>query len=216
MSTLDETPTDHPRAPLTHERVVAAALAFADEHGLAALSMRKLARALGYEVMSLYNHVASKDAMVGAMLNAVAAEMPRPRPGGDWKGELRRSTIGCLRVLQAHPWVVPLWNTRVPGPDRMALMEAVMATLLDAGLSEQMADHGFHALSNHLQGFALQEQAFTLPVGEDIDDAVEQFKRTLDPGRFPAMLAHLEWHQTDPEAYEFEFVLDLILDGLED
>lgn len=190
-------------------------VAFADEHGLTGLSMRKLARTLGYEVMSLYNHVASKDAMVDAMLNAVAAEMPRPTPGGEWKAELRRSLIGCLRVLQAHPWVVPLWNARLPGPDRMVLMEAVMATLLEAGLSEQMADRGFHALTNHLQGFALQQQAFVLPMDGDLDEALETFRSMLDPQRFPAMLGHIEWHQTDPGAYEFEFVLDLILDGLE-
>jgi AcrR family transcriptional regulator len=215
VSTLDDTRADHIRQPLTTGRIVAAAIAYADEHGLDKLSMRKLAKSLGYEVMSLYNHVASKDAMIDAMLDAVAGEMPWATPGGEWKAELRRSMIGALRVLQAHPWAVTLWNARMPGPDRLAFMEATMATLLKAGLSDQMADHGFHALANHLQGYALQEQTFSVPVEGDMQDVLVQFRRTLDPERYPAMVAHVEWHMTDPEAYEFEFVLDLILDGLE-
>jgi AcrR family transcriptional regulator len=214
VTSVDEPSTDRPRPPLTPERIVAAAIAFADEHGLDELSMRKLARSLGYEVMSLYNHVASKDAMIAAMLEAVAAEMPRPAPGPDWKAQLRRAMIGGFRVMQAHPWVVPIWNTRIPGPSRLALMESMLATLMSAGLSAQRADHGFHALSTHLQGFALQEQAFTLPAG-DPAAMVEDFKRSLDPQRHASVIAHVEWHQTNPQPQEFEFVLDLILDGLE-
>jgi AcrR family transcriptional regulator len=215
VSTLDDTTTGQTRQPLSSERIVAAAITYADEHGLAKLSMRKLAKSLGYEVMSLYNHVASKDAMIDAMLDAIAGEMPRPTPGGEWKAELRQSMIGALRVLQAHPWAVALWNARMPGPDRIAFMEATMATLLKARLSDQMADHGFHALANHLQGYALQEQTFTVPIEGDMQDVLGEFRRTLDPERYPAMVAHVEWHMTDPDAYEFEFVLDLILDGLE-
>lgn len=128
----------------------------------------------------------------------------------------RRCTIGSLRVMQAHPWVVPIWNTRLPGPARLAYMEAVLSTLMAAGLSDEMADHGFHALATHPQGYALQEQAFTLPLGAgDMQVALDEFRRSLDPARYPSMLAHVEWHQTAPEAQEFAFVLDLILDGLE-
>ncbi len=213
MTTLDGSIV---RPPLTPERVVDAAIAFADEHGLDELSMRKLAKSIGYEVMSLYNHVAGKDAMIDAMLDAVAAEMPRPTPGGDWKAEVRRAMVEGLGVMRAHPWVVPIWNARMPGPGRMALMEALMATLMTAGLSDEMADHGFHALATHLQGFALQEQAFSPPMGDgDLQAALEEFKATLDPERYPAMFAHVEWHQADHESHEFEFVLDLILDGLD-
>lgn len=214
MTTLDDAPTGHPRPPLTKARIVGAAVQFADEHGLEALSMRKLARALGYEVMSLYNHVANKDEIIDAMLDAVAAEMPVPTPGADWKAELRRSMIGGLRVMQAHPWAVPLWNARMPGPARLALMDTVLATLMAAGLTDEMADHGFHALNTYLQGFALQQQTFVVPMRGDMADVLERFKQMLD-GRYPALHTHIEWHQTSPEANEFEFVLDLILNGLE-
>ncbi|MEE8600740.1 TetR/AcrR family transcriptional regulator [Euzebya tangerina] len=205
------------RDPLTTDRIVTAAVALADEVGMGGLTMRRLATTLGYEVMSLYNHVANKEELVTRMIDAVAAELPRPDPQGPWKAELRRAMIGGLRVLQAHPWVVPLLSTRVPGPARLDVLEAFLATLASASLTPERMDHGFHALNNHLEGFALQEQSYTLPSPQDdgAEAFLEDFKRTLDVERFPWIMEHIRWHETGPESQEFEFVLDLILDGLD-
>ena len=214
METSEREPAE--RAPLSADRIVEVAIGLADADGFDGLSMRRLAKALGYEVMSLYNHVAGKDDLVDAMVEAVAAEMPLPRPGPAWRAALREAYIGGLRVLQAHPWAVPLWSSRLPGPRRLDHMEAVLATLAAADLTPEAADHGFHALNTHLQGFALQEQAFTLPSDGDegVEAALSSFRDGLDVDRHPSVHAHVVWHETAPPAQEYEFVLDLILDGI--
>ena len=81
-----------------------AAIALADEHGIGALTMRRLAQQLGVEAMSLYHHVPGKDRLYEGMLELVTAEMAVARPGGDWKAELRRSAMSAHDVLGRHPW----------------------------------------------------------------------------------------------------------------
>src|ERR1700750_3043405 len=88
------------RTPLSRERVLRAAIALADEGGFESLTMRKLAKELGVEAMSLYNHVAKKDDLLDGMIDIVFGEIDPPTPGGDWKAELRKRAISTRAALR--------------------------------------------------------------------------------------------------------------------
>src|SRR5918992_2078974 len=98
-----------PRAPLTKERVLEAAIALADEGGIKALSMRKLAQELGVEAMSLYNHVANKADLLDGIVELVAGEIDLALDEEDWKAALRRRVISAHAALSSHPWAAGLW-----------------------------------------------------------------------------------------------------------
>src|SRR5919112_3697219 len=91
--------TSKRRTPLSRERVLRAAVALADERGIAELTMRKLAKELGVEAMSLYNHVANKGDLLDGMIDIVFSEIEPPAVGGDWKAELRKRAISTRDAL---------------------------------------------------------------------------------------------------------------------
>jgi AcrR family transcriptional regulator len=95
------------RKPLSRDRILDAAVAFADEHGIDALSMRKLGQQLGFEAMSLYNHVANKDDLLDGMLDLVLAEMEPPEPDGGLPA-IRSSSLSAHEALKRHPWAAGL------------------------------------------------------------------------------------------------------------
>src|SRR3954454_20635613 len=96
-------PTE-PRLPLSRERILRAALTIADEQGIESLSMRRLAQALGYEAMSLYNHVANKDDLLHGLLDAVLDETETPSPGEPWDAAIRTSAVSGHDALRKHSW----------------------------------------------------------------------------------------------------------------
>ena len=107
---------EQPRAPLTRERVLHAAVALADDKGIAALSMRKLAEALGVEAMSLYHHVANKEAILDGMIDVVFGEIELPT-SGTWRAAIRRRATSAREALARHRWAVGLMESRRnPGP----------------------------------------------------------------------------------------------------
>src|SRR5947209_13638273 len=97
-----------PRIPLSRERILEAALGLADEGGIESVTMRKLGQALGFEAMSLYNHVTNKDDVLDGILDLVLAETEPPSPAGDWDAAVRRSAISVHQALRRHPWACPL------------------------------------------------------------------------------------------------------------
>src|SRR4051795_11334257 len=101
-------PSTGPRVPLSRARILRAALAIADEQGIDALSMRKLAQALGFEAMSLYNHVASKSDLLDGLLDLVLEETEVPGPDGPWDAALRARAVSVHGVLRRHTWAAPL------------------------------------------------------------------------------------------------------------
>lgn len=205
------TPTN--RAPLRRDRVLHAAVSYADAHGVDALSMRKLAQFLGFEVMSLYNHVASKDDLLEGMLEVVAEEMEPAPEDGRWTAAIRTSVISAHRMMRRHPWVGALW-ARPVGQTRLRWLEALLAALDRGGLPADVAHRGFHAVNNHLLGFALQEEL--LPIDEaDVRAGAAAFLDSLPAGEYPRMRAHVQQHLSGAAEDEFSFGLDLILDGLQ-
>ena len=200
------------REPLHRAGIVAAAMALADEEGVGALSMRNLAGRLGYEVMSLYNHVANKDELLFLMVDAVAAEIDGPPPGAAPLAAVRAGAVSTHDVLVRHPWAPDLWQRHLPGPARNRLMEDLLGLLDQSGLSPDLAHHGFHAVNNHVLGYTLQQLGMALD--DDSDAKAREYLAGIDTGDFPHMVAHVRQHLDGDTASSFELVLDLILDGL--
>lgn len=204
------------RPPLDRATIVAEATAFADDEGSDAISMRRLADRLGFKVMALYNHVANKDELLRLMTDAVAAEIPAPSPEDAPLVGVRRLAVDLRAALVRHPWAAALWNRHVPGPDRIVLMEHLLRILAASGLPHDLAHHGFHAVTNHVLGYTLQEQAMTLDqnFADDPQAVARDFVDGLDPEEFPHTVAHVHEHLEGHTESSFPIVLDLILDGL--
>jgi AcrR family transcriptional regulator len=208
-----------PRTPLSRERVLRAAIELADRHGIEALSMRKLGQELGVEAMSLYNHVRNKDDLHDGIVEIVLGEVENPSPDGDWKEELRRTAISAHEVFIRHRWACNLMM-RVPrvSPVRMEWMESLLQTLREAGFSADMTHHAYHALDSHITGFTLWQVSMPFKTREELFDLAEVFLKQIPPEEYPYVIEHAHQHlepSSPTGATEFEFGLELILDGLE-
>ena len=215
------------RKPLTKERVLAKAMVVADKDGIEALSMRKLGQALGVEAMSLYKHVGNKGELVAAMVNSVIEQFELPDDEPAWDAAIRRCAIRAHDLLIEHPWacglaLVPSDMRTVGGP-RIRYMEWLLRRLREAGFSPDLAYSAYHTLDSHIFGFTLWQlghanatQAFVAPDGEPMEKFVERMLQQLRPV-YPYLAEHGEQHMAEgaPNGkQEFEFGLDLILDGL--
>jgi AcrR family transcriptional regulator len=210
-----------PRAPLSRERVLRTAIALADESGIESLTMRRLAQELGVEAMSLYHYVAKKDDILDGILDLVLLEIELPADATDWKTALRRCAISAHHVFVRHPWAPALMNsTPTVRAARLRVMEFILSTLRTAGFSPAMTDHAYHALDSHITGFSLWLASMSLGSDEEMGPLATEFLRAL-PAEYPYMAEHVEQHllrlrgEADDDIPEFEFGLDLILDGLE-
>jgi AcrR family transcriptional regulator len=206
------------RAPLTRERVLSEAAAFADEHGIASLSMRKLGDALGVEAMSLYNHVANKDELLDGMVDLVFGEIDLPKAGEDWSSAMRQRAISVRHALGRHRWAIGLMESRAaPGPATLRHHDAVIGCLRGGGFSVEMAAHAFSLVDSYIYGFALQEASLPFDTAEEAGEVAAVILGAMDSGAYPHLTELTVEHVLQPGydyAAEFEFGLDLILDGL--
>ncbi|KAF0848807.1 TetR/AcrR family transcriptional regulator C-terminal domain-containing protein [Nocardia caishijiensis] len=206
------------RTPLSRERILRVAIDLADAEGLDTLSMRKLAKALGVEAMSLYNHVAHKEDILDGLIDLVVAEIYVPEAGGDWQEELRRRAVSAHEVLLRHRWATGLLGSRVNvGPAMLRYVEATLACLIAAGFTYEQADRAWNALDSHIYGFTLQAVNFPLAPSE-YASAAEQFLPLIPTETHPHMhtLASLVITGTHTGAADFTFGLSLLLAGLAD
>ena len=207
------------RVPLTRDRILRAAIRIADEEGLDALTMRRLGQELGVQAMSLYNHVANKEDLYQGIVDLALSEIEVPSPEMDWKAALRQSAISAHQAFVRHPWACNLhMATPRVNDERMLWMEGVLRTLREAGFSPNMTHHAYHALDSHITGFTLWLVSMPFDSREELLDMAEQFIPRISPDRFPYVIEHAKEHLEDPdsdEPSEFEFGLDLILEGLE-
>jgi len=201
-------------AVLTRDHIVGTAMRMADADGIQKLSMRRLAAELDCGVMSLYHYVADREALVEALVDEVVREVEPPE-SGTWQDAVRHIATSILEAQLRHPWVIPVWATSWPGPHRFALVEQLLGALADADLPPDIADLGFHAVTNHIQGFAQQRVSFG-QLDDRADRTQERLEAMLTDGRFPLVIEHVEFHQAGHGSHdEFGFTLGLILDGLE-
>src|SRR3954454_6853088 len=209
------------RKPLSRERVLRAAVALADKRGLGELTMRRLAKELGVEAMSLYNHVANKDDLLDGMIDVVFGEIDAPAPGGDWKAELRKRAVSTRDALRRHPWAVGEMEGRTRhGPSNMRLHDRVLGCLRDAGFSIELTVHAYSVQDAYIYGFALQQTDMSSETPEDF--AAEARRQMTDyedvladyPYLREVVGGHIAKAGYDYES-EFLYGLDVILDGLE-
>jgi AcrR family transcriptional regulator len=207
-----------PRSPLSRERVLRAALALADSGGIEALTMRKLGQELGVEAMSLYNHVASKDEILDGIVDLVFGEIALPAEGAGWRPAMSRRAISARDALVRHPWAPSLMQSRTrPGPATLRHHDAVLGSLRKAGFTLVMAAHAVSVIDGYVYGFALQQINIPLQSPQQVADVGEGILRQL-AGEYPYLAEIITDHAMRPGydyAAEFEFGLDLILDGLE-
>lgn len=205
------------RQPLTRDRVLHAALAYADTHGIESLSMRKLGDVLQVEAMSLYKHVANKDAILDGIVELVAGELEAPALGGDWKAEMRKRAQSMHAVLMRHPWATMLMVSRVNvGPSMLRYVDATIGCLREAGFPVALADHAWNALDSYVYGFTLLK--FHFPVApEDYGPKAEEFLPSIPSSEYPHMreMAEAVIRGEHDGVNHLEWGLDRLLDGME-
>jgi len=208
-----------PRIRLSRDRVLRAAVSLADEAGIEALNMRRIAQELGVVPMALYKHVSNKDDMLDGMVDIVFSEIDRPSSGTDWKAAMRQRAISAREVLSRHPWAVGLTESRMkPGPANMQHHDSVIGCLREAGFSVEMAIHTYSALDSYIYGFALQEQTLPFEATDKVGEASELILSQFPAGEYPHLAETIVEHVGKSGydyANEFEYGLDLILDGVE-
>jgi AcrR family transcriptional regulator len=211
-------PRSDTRTPLSRERIVRAAIELADTGGVESLSMRKLGQALGVEAMSLYHHVANKEDLLDGMVDVVFGQIDLPTDG-DWKSAMRTRAMSARDVLVRHPWASGIMESRAnPGPATLGHHDAVLRTLREAGFSIPLAAHAYSALDSYIYGFALQQKTLPFETAEEAAAVAANILSQFPVDRYPHLAELTFEHVLQPSydyADEFEFGLELILDGLE-
>lgn len=224
----EEAPRRGPRQGLTIDGVVAAATELADAEGLAALTMRKVAQALGVVAMTLYTYVPGKAELLDLMLDAAYTRMERtPSAGRPWRERVAAVAAENRRLFETHPWAAQVSTVRpLLGPGQMAKYEHELSALDGLRLTDVEVD----ASLTHLLGFV---QAWARSAADawaaEADSALtdEQWwaanapllEKVLDPSTYPLAVrvgaAAGEAHGTayDPE-HAYSFGLERVLDGL--
>lgn len=207
-----------PRAPLSRDRVLRAALAVADRGGIAALTIRSLAQELGVKAMTVYYYVANKDEILDGIIDLVFGEMYLPAVGGDWRAELSERARSARRVLRDHPWATPLLESRrTPGPVTLRHHDAVLGTLLVGGFSFEATAHAYALLDAFVYGHALQEAALPFEGPDSVDEVAGPVQALMAEGDYPHLTEMVTNYYLKPGydfAEEFEFGLEVVLDAL--
>jgi AcrR family transcriptional regulator len=208
-----------PRVRLTRDRVLRAAIEHADAGGLEALSMRRLAEELAVAPMALYRHVANKEDLIDAMVDVVFSEIGLPPIGTDWKTAMRHRAISVRDALARHRWAIGLMESRRnPGPANLAHHDAVIGSLRAAGFDMAMAAHAYSLLDSYIYGFALTKMNLPFENTAEITDMAQAMLEPFPLDAYPNLVAFITEHAMQPGydyADEFEYGLDVILDGLE-
>ena len=219
--------TETVKRPLSRDLVLESAVALVDHEGLGALSMRRLGQELGVEAMSLYHHVANKEALLDGMVDTVVTELnAEVGVGGaeaerDWAAALRARIITARTVMLRHKWLPAVLESRTSlSAPLIAYYEGLLSTLHAGGFSYDLAHHTLHALGSRALGFS-QELFDPAKGGDDVE--VSEAEMTAMADAFPhlaAMIAEVAHEGPDTtigwcdDQTEFEFGLDVVLDGL--
>jgi AcrR family transcriptional regulator len=217
-----------PRIPLSRERVLRAAVKVADERGIESLTMRRLAEALGSEAMSLYYHVANKQDVLDGIVDLIANEINDvvdqidvPSKGADWRKAVRQRILSAREVLLRHPWAPRVFETRTNmSPAVVRYHDGLVGLMRGGGFSYDLVHHALHALGSRALGFT--QELFDPGEGSGAGDTNGMLESMAD--QVPHLVGMMmEIAHDDPDSTlgwcddqtEFEFALDLILDGLD-
>lgn len=206
------------RVPLSRDRVLKGAMAVADAGGIGALTIRTLAQSLGVKPMSVYYYVANKDEILDAIVDLVFAEIELPVAGGVWRDETARRANSARAVLRRHPWATPLLQSRIkPGPAALRHHNAVIGSLREAGFSLEQTAHAFATIDSYVYGFALSEHGLPINGPESVAEIAGSMMEHFPVDEYPYLFEFTVQHVMQPDydfGREFEYGLDLILDGL--
>jgi len=209
------------RVPLSRERILGTAVAFADREGVGSLSMRRLAQELDVVPMALYKHLANKEEMLDGMLDVVVGEIDPPRTDTDWKTAIRERILSARRALLRHPWASRVMESRTqPTPVVMDYMDSMIGMFIAGGFTIDLTHHVLHAMGSRLMGFS--QELFNDQSDPDTPmqpEMIEAMAATY-PSIYELYLAvsHDDSSVVGPgcdDQFEFEFSLDLMLDGIE-
>ena len=207
------------REPLSRAKVLRTAMAVADEGGLETLTMRTLGQELGVGPMAVYRHVANKDDIVDGIVDLVFDEIGPPTAGASWKAAMRERAISVRDALMLHRWAIGLLESRRnPGPANLRHHDAVIGNLLAAGFDMAMAAHAYSLLDSYIYGFALTQMSLPFENSAEIAEVAESMLKPFPLNAYPNLAAFITEHAMKPGydyADEFEYGLDVILDGLE-
>jgi AcrR family transcriptional regulator len=209
------------RVPLSRDRVLRTAVALADDSGIESLSMRRLAQELGVVPMALYKHVANKDELLDGMVDVVVGEIDAPLRETGWKSAVRQRILSARQALLRHPWASRVIESRnTPTPVVLEYMDSMIGMFRVGGFSVDLTHHVMHAIGSRMLGFAQELFDDSQPV----DPQVQAVMLREMAGKYPyiteiaAAAAHDEESvvgQGCDDQFEFEFALDLLLDGFE-
>ena len=215
------------RTPLNRVRVLEAAVSLADEAGIGSLSMRRLAQELGVVPMALYKHVANKDELLDGMVDVIVGEIDPPVRGPGWKGAIRLRILSARRALLRHPWARQVLESRTGrSPAVLEYMDDFIGMFLAGGFSVDLTHHVMHALGSRMWGFTqeLFDDAGSQGAAADAAPEAQAAMFQEMSRRYPNILqvAMAARHddgsvvgQGCDDQFEFEFALDLLLDGFE-
>ena len=216
---MPETSATIARQPLSRERVLRAAVDLADREGIDAVSMRRLGQELGVEAMALYRHVRDKGDILDGATDAVVAEIEAGEPGGDWKASMRDLALAARQVMLRHPWAPQaIFDSMAVGPATLRHIDRVLRILRGAGFTIEMAHHALHVLGSRILGFT-QDPFDDSEQARSESPPPDEIARAFAPFPAVAELALAARHDGAlggcDDDFEFEFGLDLILDGLD-
>ena len=219
MATIDD--DAQPRVPLSRERILRTAVALADRGGVESASMRKIAQELGVVPMALYKHMSGKDELLDGMVDVVVGEIDPPVPDVDWKTAVRRRILSARRALLHHPWASRVIESRTdPTPTVLGYMDSMIGMFRAGGFSIDLTHHAMHAMGSRLMGFT--QELFNDSADADPEVEAEMYEAMADmyPSIYELVLTvtHDDASVVGPgcdDQFEFEFALDLQLDGLE-
>lgn len=218
------------RPPLSKERIFEAAVATADQGGLEALTMRGLAEALDVEAMSLYYHVANKEALLDGVARVIVeevlegiADFPPATGPGDWRPAIRSRILQAREVMLRHKWAPQILETRAAmNPAVLRYFHELLKIFRSGGLSYDLIHHALHALGSRALGFS-QELFNPGTQGADQDPSDDLMARMAS--ELPVFIEFIQAIAHDDPAdrtlgwcddqTEFEFALDLMLDGID-
>ena len=209
------------RAPLSRERILRTAVALADQGSVQAASMRKIAQELGVVPMALYKHVAGKDELLDGMIDVVVGEIDPPATGADWKAAVRQRILSARRALIRHPWASRVMESRTePTPTVLAYMDSMIGMFRAGGFSMDLTHHAMHAMGSRLMGFTQELFNDTSDVDPEVEAEMWGQMAEVYPSIYELFqtVSHDDTSVVGPgcdDQFEFEFALDLLLDGLE-
>jgi hypothetical protein len=163
--------------------------------------------------------VANKDEILDGLAELIVGEIDLPAAGEDWKPAMRRRATSARAVFARHPWAASLVESRPnPGPATLRYYDAMIGNLRGAGFPVALAAHALALLDSHLRGFVAQQQSLPFDTPEELTDVTDSILASFPAAEYPHLAEMAVEHVLRPGyawADEFEFGLDLILDGLE-